>query len=435
MGHCGSSPPAPPLHRREPGWAGVALAPGAPSKAAVARHFAKDVTLFDGPMAVRSIHTLYRPTAVQLLSSQLSVGPQGGPLVAVTEGPQLSIWDVRGHGRGARVAKLSPGPHHGHLYCVAASDDGGLPLIGAVVGWEAGSSCRFEDVVGSCCGESCRAPCAPAQPTLFVSATHACRRGGHGAFCAGVGAAQVGPSGPLVQLPQVRGHRPALFVRWAAPMQVQIQGRQLDSSQWRRWGANQCRSTCKQDCTTWHTHGWGRLRNATTVLSTLIDPKHPHPSSPRQPAVVLCGRHGLRGAVRRVGRQQGQPTGRRQPGSQCHAYRTQDGAWSGSGRRRSSGSSRVRTWDELTGLPVAGLWWCDIPGLQQLHPLCLLPTRRDGSSGGESGAAAAGGGPLGRGVSFRGDSRWVGLAKAAGQDIVAGMTQSCQLYVAEFECR
>ena len=96
----------------------------------MARHFAKDVTLFDGPMAVRSIHTLYRPTAVQLLSPQLAVGPQDGPLVAVTEGPQLSIWDVRGHGRGARVAKLSSGPHHGHLYCVAASDDGGLPLIG-----------------------------------------------------------------------------------------------------------------------------------------------------------------------------------------------------------------------------------------------------------------------------------------------------------------
>ena len=63
----------------------------------------------------------------------------------------------------------------------------------------------------------------------------------------------------------------------------------------------------------------------------------------------------------------------------------------------------------------------------------ILPCR-DGSSG--SGAAApAGGSTLGRGISFRGDSRWMGLAKAGGQDIVAGMTQSCQMYVAEFECR
>ena len=74
---------------------------------------------------------MYHPSAVQLLSSQLATGPGGGPLVAVAEGPQLSIWDVRGSKRGARVAKLSPGPHHGHLYCLAAADDGGPPLVGA----------------------------------------------------------------------------------------------------------------------------------------------------------------------------------------------------------------------------------------------------------------------------------------------------------------
>jgi hypothetical protein len=45
---------------------------------------------------------------------------------------QVSLWDVRGAGRGARVAKLSPGPQHGHFYCLAASDDGGLPLIGGL---------------------------------------------------------------------------------------------------------------------------------------------------------------------------------------------------------------------------------------------------------------------------------------------------------------
>ena len=81
-------------------------------------------------MAVRTLHTTYRPSAVQLLSTSLAQGPQGGPLVAVAEGPQLSIWDVRGAGRGARVARLSPGPHHGHFFCLAASDAGGAPLIG-----------------------------------------------------------------------------------------------------------------------------------------------------------------------------------------------------------------------------------------------------------------------------------------------------------------
>ena len=38
----------------------------------------------------------------------------------------------------------------------------------------------------------------------------------------------------------------------------------------------------------------------------------------------------------------------------------------------------------------------------------------------------------GRGVSFRGDARWLGLAKATGQDVVAAMTASSNLYIAEF---
>ena len=74
---------------REAGWAGVAVAPGQPSQVALARHFPKDVTLFDGPVAVRSIHTMYCPTAVLLLSTQLAADAAGGPLVAVTEGPQV----------------------------------------------------------------------------------------------------------------------------------------------------------------------------------------------------------------------------------------------------------------------------------------------------------------------------------------------------------
>ena len=110
----------------EAGWTGIAIAPGQPSQTAIARHFPKDVTLFDGPMAVRTIHTLYRPYAVQLLSSQVSADPGGGPLIAVAEGPAVSVWDVRAAGRGARIARLCPSPLAGHFYCLAATgDDGG----------------------------------------------------------------------------------------------------------------------------------------------------------------------------------------------------------------------------------------------------------------------------------------------------------------------
>ena len=125
---------APPEVLCEAGWAGVAVAPGQASQAAVARHFPRDVTLFDGGQAVRTIATLHPPSALQLLSSTLGTGPGGGPLIAVAEGPQVSLWDVRGGGRQARVARLSTGPGGGHLMCIAASDDGGAPLLGGLAG-------------------------------------------------------------------------------------------------------------------------------------------------------------------------------------------------------------------------------------------------------------------------------------------------------------
>ncbi|EFN57285.1 hypothetical protein CHLNCDRAFT_143873 [Chlorella variabilis] len=257
---------------REPGWAGVALAPGQPSQAAVARHFAKDVTLFDGPMAVQTIHTLYRPTAVQLLSTRHVASPGGGPLVAVAEGPQLSIWDVRGSKRGGRVAKLCPGPYHGHLYCIAAADDGGLPLIGAA------------------------------------------------------------------------GHERSVLV--------------------------------------WEPRKWVLLDRWSNCLKYEATGMHFCSANPR-----LCYVAGM-------------------------DYEVLCGEWGGNKASRLGGGNRAAN-NTHTGLKsgAAAAGAADAQGEEET-------------------AAAAGG--LGRGVSFRGDSRWVGLGKAAGQDVLAGMTQSCQLYVAEF---
>ncbi|KAG7674469.1 hypothetical protein Ndes2437B_g00735 [Nannochloris sp. 'desiccata'] len=115
----------------EAGWTGVALAPDQPTQVVIARHFPKDITLFDGPMPVRTIHTTYRPNAVQLLSSNVATDAEGGPLVAVAEGPIISIWDVRASGRGARIARLSSSPHTGPFYCLSSSSNGGVPLLGA----------------------------------------------------------------------------------------------------------------------------------------------------------------------------------------------------------------------------------------------------------------------------------------------------------------
>lgn len=115
----------------EAGWTGAALAPGQPSQSAIARHFPRDVTLFDGPIPVRSLNTLHRPYAVQLLSSTVASSPAGGPVVVVAEGPTVSVWDVRAWGRGARVARLCGNPYAGHYYCLAASENAGQPVLGA----------------------------------------------------------------------------------------------------------------------------------------------------------------------------------------------------------------------------------------------------------------------------------------------------------------
>lgn len=251
----------------EAGWAGVAVAPGQPSQAAVARHFAKDVTLFDGGIALRTIHTTYPPAAVSLLSSCLAEAPGGGPLVAVAEGPQVSLWDVRGAGRGARVARLTTNsPHHGALYALAVADDGGAPLLAAA------------------------------------------------------------------------GEDRAVFV-WDARKWVTLD----------RWG------------------------NCSKYELTALHFSSANPSS--------CYAGGL-------------------------DYEVVCGEWGGSLRGRQGGGTR-------TGSGAA-------------H----APSAGESGGGAQHGTATSHGT---RAVSFRGDSRWAGLAKACGQDVLAGVTQSCQLYVAELK--
>lgn len=75
-----------------------------------------------------------------------------------------------------------------------------------------------------------------------------------------------------------------------------------------------------------------------------------------------------------------------------------------------------------------------MPALPTLasEPLAPLSPACPSCSDEDAAAAAAAGGGLGRGISFRGDSLWAGLAKGTGQDVLAGMTQSRHLYVAEF---
>jgi WD40 repeat protein len=116
----------------EGGWTGGVVSPYSRNMVAVARHFPKDVTVFDENVPVRTFNTLYCPNDIALLSSGGSSPKDGDgtPLVAVAEGNVVTAWDLRIGGRASRVNRLSTGPYSGHLYTIAATG-GGCPLLGA----------------------------------------------------------------------------------------------------------------------------------------------------------------------------------------------------------------------------------------------------------------------------------------------------------------
>lgn len=118
----------------EGGWTGGVLSPHSKSLAAIARHFPKDVTIFDGGIPVRTLHTLYCPNDVVLLRSDLLSSKEGQhdatPLLAVAEGNAVTIWDLRIAGRAARINRITTGPYSGQLYTITATSSG-CSLLGA----------------------------------------------------------------------------------------------------------------------------------------------------------------------------------------------------------------------------------------------------------------------------------------------------------------
>lgn len=118
----------------EGGWTGGVLSQHSRNIAAIARHFPKDVTVFDGTLPVRTLNTLYCPNDLTFLGSDLSPSSadqgDGTPLLAVAEGNVVTIWDLRIAGRGARIHRISTGPYSGHLYTIAAISNG-CSLLGA----------------------------------------------------------------------------------------------------------------------------------------------------------------------------------------------------------------------------------------------------------------------------------------------------------------
>ena len=126
-------PPAPAAANGEPGFVAVSLcgaegadaAEGAEPLVATAHFFARVVALHAGERLVRAVRSTHNPYSVQ----SIRAGPAAGCL-AVADGHQLAIWDMRVAKRGGCVQRLTPGGARLHALSVAP-DGGTVGVAGA----------------------------------------------------------------------------------------------------------------------------------------------------------------------------------------------------------------------------------------------------------------------------------------------------------------
>lgn len=89
----------------EGGWAGLCFSPVQWSVTAVARSFSKSIDAYDQDIHLRTLRTLLYPSSLSFVHGLGS--ESDGSILAVTEGCQLSIWDLRMKENGGCVHRIS----------------------------------------------------------------------------------------------------------------------------------------------------------------------------------------------------------------------------------------------------------------------------------------------------------------------------------------
>ncbi|XP_071717132.1 uncharacterized protein [Rutidosis leptorrhynchoides] len=112
----------------EAGWAGLSFSPTQWSTTAVAHSFGKSVNVYDQDFHLRTFHTMWYPTAVNFVNNLYS--ERESSILAVTEGCQLSIWDLRVKEKGGCVHRIC-GSVGDILYAVCNSSSGNIAVGGA----------------------------------------------------------------------------------------------------------------------------------------------------------------------------------------------------------------------------------------------------------------------------------------------------------------
>ncbi|KAB2044708.1 hypothetical protein ES319_D01G109000v1 [Gossypium barbadense] len=112
----------------EGSWSGVCFSPIQWSMAAVARSFCKSVDVYDQDIHLRTLRTLWYPSSLSFMRN-LGHGNESS-ILAVTEGCQLSVWDLRIKENGGCLNRIC-GSAGDIFYAVCSSSTGNIAVGGA----------------------------------------------------------------------------------------------------------------------------------------------------------------------------------------------------------------------------------------------------------------------------------------------------------------
>ncbi|XP_028101822.1 uncharacterized protein LOC114301106 isoform X1 [Camellia sinensis] len=88
----------------EGGWAGLCFSPNQWSMTAVAHSFCRSIDVYDQDIHLQTLRTLWYPSSLSFMQSLCSGNDSS--ILAVTEGCQLSIWDLRMKENGGCVHRI-----------------------------------------------------------------------------------------------------------------------------------------------------------------------------------------------------------------------------------------------------------------------------------------------------------------------------------------